>query len=216
VERVYDRSGVWRTDFSKIMAGSLLRANGGYLVLNLMDAVFEPGVWPALKRSLKSTKMEIQTYDPFYFFSSSGLKPEPIELDVKVVVLSDERLYHLLRHYDEDVARIFKVRADFGLTMDRTDDAVTDFARFIKREGDQNNLKPFDRGAVAALVEEAVRMSGRTEKLSTAFPVLADLLMEADYYAGKEGADNVAAAHVDRPWRSASTAPTASRRPSRR
>lgn len=198
VERVYDRSGVWRTDFSKIVSGSLLRANGGYLVLNLMDAVFEPGVWPALKRSLKSTKMEIQTYDPFYFFSSSGLQPEPIELDVKVVVLSDERLYHLLRHYDEDVPRIFKVRADFGLTMDRTDDAVLDFAKFVKRECDQNGLKPLDRGAVAALVEQAVRMAGRTEKLSTAFPVLADLLMEADYYAGRDEADAVAAAHVDR------------------
>jgi lon-related putative ATP-dependent protease len=198
VERVYDRSGVWRTDFSKIMAGSLVRANGGYLVLNLMDAVFEPGVWPALKRSLKSTKMEIQTYDPFNFFSSSGLKPEPIELDVKVVVLSDERLYHLLRHYDEDVPRIFKVRADFGLTMDRTDSAVLDFAKFIKRECDQNSLKPFDRGAVAALVEEAVRLAGRTEKLSTAFPVLADLIMEADYYATQDGQETVATAHVDR------------------
>lgn len=198
VERVYDRSGVWRTDYSKIMAGSLLRANGGYLVLNLMDAVFEPGVWPALKRSLKSTKMEIQTYDPFYFFSSSGLKPEPIELDVKVVVLADERLYHLLRQYDEDVSRIFKVRADFGLTMDRNPEAILDFARFIKRESDQNGLRPFDSGAVAALVEEAVRMAGRTEKLSTAFPVLADLLMEADYYAGRDQAENVAAAHVDR------------------
>ncbi len=197
VERVYDRSGVWRTDYSKIMAGSLLRANGGYLVLNLMDAVFEPGVWPALKRSLKSTKMEIQTYDPFAFFSSSGLKPEPIELDVKVVVLGDERLYHLLRHYDEDVPRIFKVRADFGLSMDRTDAAVLDFAKFIKRECDQNSLKPFDRGAVAALVEEAVRLAGRTEKLSTAFPVLADLIMEADYYAGREDANTVAAAHID-------------------
>jgi len=198
VERVYDRSGVWRTDFSKIVAGSLLRANGGYLVLNLMDAVLEPGVWPALKRSLKSTKMEIQTYDPFYFFSSSGLKPEPIELDVKVVVLGEERLYHILRHYDEDVPRIFKVRADFGLTMDRTDDAIADFARFMKRECDQNGLRPFDRGAVAALVEQAVRMAGRTEKLSTAFPVLADLLMEADHYAGLDAADTVAAAHVDR------------------
>ncbi|MEW5773653.1 MAG: ATP-binding protein [Thermodesulfobacteriota bacterium] len=198
VERVYDRSGVWRTDFSKIVAGSLLRANGGYLVLNLMDAVIEPGVWPALKRSLKSTKMEIQTYDPFYFFSSSGLKPEPIELDVKVVVLSDERLYHLLRHYDEDVPRIFKVRADFGLTMDRTEAAVLDFARFIKRECDQNGLRPFCREAVAALVEEAVRLAGRTEKLSTAFPVLADLIMEADYYANRDGADTVAAGHVDR------------------
>ena len=81
IERVVDRSGVWRTDFSKIKAGSFLKANGGYLVFNLLDAIVEPGVWQALKRALKSEKLEIQTYDPFYLFTTTGLKPEPIDLD---------------------------------------------------------------------------------------------------------------------------------------
>ena len=96
IERVVDRTGVWRTDFSKIKAGSLIKANGGYLVINLLDAIVEPGVWQALKRALKSEKLEIQTYDPFYLFTTTGLKPEPIDLDIKVVLISDDYLYQLL------------------------------------------------------------------------------------------------------------------------
>ena len=113
IERVVDRTGVWRTDFSKIRAGSLVKANGGYLVLNLLEAAIEPGVWPALKRALKNEAMQIETYDPFYLFTTSGLKPEPIDLNVKVVIISDGYLYHLLLNYDQDVKKIFKVRADF-------------------------------------------------------------------------------------------------------
>ncbi len=110
IERVVDRSGVWRTDYSKIRAGSLVKANGGYLVLNLLDSIMEPGVWPALKRSLRTKKMEIQTYDPFYLMTTSGLKPEPIDMNVKVVIISDENVYHLLhagpaRRRDEGVRR---------------------------------------------------------------------------------------------------------------
>jgi lon-related putative ATP-dependent protease len=198
IERIVDRSGVWRTDFSKIRAGALVQANGGFLVLNLMDAIIEPGVWPALKRALKSTKMEIQTYDPFYFFTSTGLKPEPIDLDVKVVVLADEHIYHLLNAYDEDMPNIFKVRADFGSTMDKTDDHVLGVARFVRREAEEDKLLPFHNTAVAALVEEGVRRAGRQEKITTAFPRLADLLREADYFARSGGKDVVTGEDVDR------------------
>ncbi len=187
IERIVDRSGVWRTDFSKIKAGSFIRANGGYLVLNLLDAIMEPGVWQSLKRALKSRRMEIQTYDPFYLFTTSAMKPEPIEMDIKVIVLSDPYVYHLLQYYDEDVPKIFKVRADFDSTMDRTQDAVAQFARFVRTQCQENGLRPFDRSAVAALVEEAVRMGGRQEKMAATFPKLADLLMEADYFAGQNG-----------------------------
>lgn len=198
IERVVDRSGVWRTDFSKIKAGSIVKANGGFLVLNLMDAIVEPGVWPALKRSLKTKKMEIQTYDPFYLFTTSGLKPEPIEMDVKVVLISDQYIYHLLSAYDEDIKKIFKVRADFDTSMDKSEDAILKFAEFIKMKQDEDGLKPFDRTAVAALVEQAVRMAGRQEKISTSFPTLTDLIREADYWAEQEGRDAVQEIHVDK------------------
>ncbi|MDZ7700188.1 MAG: ATP-binding protein [Deltaproteobacteria bacterium] len=196
IERIVDRSGVWRTDFSKIKAGSLLKANGGYLVFNLMDAVVEPGVWQALKRALKSEQLEIQTYDPFYLFTTSGLKPEPIDLAVKVVAISDPYLYHLLLHFDEDFKKIFKVRADFGVTMDKTNETIEQVAGFIKLKTDEESLKPFDRSAVAALVEKAVRMTGRQEKISTSFLDITDLIREADYFAGTQNGKTVKDTHV--------------------
>jgi ATP-dependent Lon protease len=198
IERVIDRTGVWRTDFSKIKAGSLIKANGGYLVLNLLDAILEPGVWPALKRALKSKKLEIQTYDPFYLFTTTGLKPEPIELETKVVLISDEYLYHLLLHYDEDTRKIFKVRADFDTSMDKTQDSIQQVAQFIRMTTQEESLKAFDRTAVSALVEEAVRMSGRQEKISTSFPALTDLIREADYWASQDDQSVIAEGHVDR------------------
>ena len=198
IERVVDRSGVWKTDFSKIKVGSFIKANGGYLVLNLLDAVMEPGVWPALKRSLKTKKMEIETYDPFYLFTTSGLKPEAIEMDIKVVVIADDYLYHMVQHYDEDVPKIFKVRADFDTSMDKNDESIGQFAEFVKMKNDEDNLKPMDRTAVAALIEHAVRMTGRQEKISTSFPEVTDLIREADYWAGEEGADQVREEHVDK------------------
>ena len=197
IEKIVDRSGVWRTDFSKIRAGSLIKAMGGYLVINLLDAVLEPGVWQALKRALKSEKLEIQTYDPFYLFTTSGLKPEPIDIDLKVVVISDAYLYHLLLNFDEDVKKIFKVRADFDTSMDKDEDSIQQISSFIKMKTEQESLKPFDRTGVAALVEQAVRMSGRQEKISTSFPEITDYIREADFFAGQENKALVEEAHVE-------------------
>ncbi len=198
VERIVDRSGVWRTDFSKIKAGSLIKANGGYLVFNLMDAIVEPGVWQALKRALKSEKLEIQTYDPFYLFTTSGLKPEPIDLKVKVVIVAESYLYHLLLHHDEDMKKIFKVRADFDTSMNKNEKSIQQFAQFIRMKSDDEDLKSFDRKAVAALVEEAVRMTGRQEKISTSFPAITDILREADFWAGQDKKEVVREEHVQK------------------
>ena len=198
IERVVDRAGIWRSDFSKIRAGSLVRALGGYLVINLMDAIIEPGVWRDLKRALKSKKLEIQTYDPFYLFTTSGLKPEPIDLDVKVVVIADDYLYHILLHYDDDIRKIFKVRADFDTSMDKNEETIKQIARFIKLQTDEENTKPFDRTAVAGLVEYSVRMAGRQEKISTSFPDLTDLIREADFAASRENESVVKEKHVDK------------------
>lgn len=206
IERIVDRAGIWRTDFSKIKAGSLVKAMGGYLVINLWDAIVEPGVWQALKRALKSERLEIQTYDPFYLFTTSGLKPEPIDLNVKVVVISDAYLYQLLLLYDQDVGKVFKVRADFDTAMDKNEESIQQIASFIKMKTDEEKLKPFDREAVAALVEQAVRMTGRQEKISTSFPEITDFIREADYYAGqksgkKVGRQDVEAAIKERRYR---------------
>ena len=198
IERVVDRGGVWRTDYSKIKAGSLLMANGGFLVVNLKDAAVEPGVWQALKRALKSKKLEIQAFDPMYMYTSTGLKPEPVALDVKVVLIGDTYLYHFLQQQDDDVKKIFKVRADFDTAMIKNEQSVQKFAEFIKMVTDEEKIKPLDRTAVAALVEHAVRMSGRQEKISTAFPAITDVVREAEYWADQEDIPTITEAHVDK------------------
>ncbi len=198
IERVVDRSGVWRTDFSKIRAGSLVKANGGFLVLNLLEAASEPGVWPALKRALKNQAMQIETYDPFYLFTTTGLKPEPVDMDVKVVLISESYYYHMLMSMDPDIPKIFKVRADFDTSMNNDDKAILKFAEFIRMKTEEENLNPFNKKGVTALIEQAVRMSGRQEKISTGFPALTDIIREASYWAAQGRKKTVSDVHVDK------------------
>lgn len=197
IERVVERSGVWRTDFTHIKAGSFLRANGGYLIFNALDALVEPGVWPALKRTLKNQVMEVQTYDPFYFFATTALKPEPIECNTKVIMIGDNYLYHLLFNLDDDFKKIFKVKADFDSVMDKDDKRVLQYASFIRKICDEEKLLPFDRTGIAAVVEYGVEIAGRQKKLSARFHLIADILREANYWALKDGSDVVKGKHVD-------------------
>ena len=198
IERAVDRSGVWRTDFSHIKAGSFLRANGGYLIFNAMDALLEPWVWPALKRTLKNQVIEIQTFDPFYFFSTSALKPEPIECNTKVIMIGDAHIYHLLFNLDDDFKKIFKIKADFDSVMNRDDEKTKEYASFIRKICDEERLLPFDRTGIAAVIEYGVRMAGRQKKLSARFHLIADLLREASYWATKDGGQEVTENHVDK------------------
>ncbi|MEE9612613.1 MAG: Lon-insertion domain-containing protein, partial [Desulfatiglandales bacterium] len=133
-----------------------------------------------------------------YLFTTTGLKPEPIDMDMKVAVISDAYLYHLLLHYDEDVQKIFKVKADFDTSMDKNEETIRQFAEFIKMRKDKDKLRPFDKSAAVALTEQAVRMAGRQEKISTSFPVITDLIQEADYWAGEEKQTVVQEKHVDK------------------
>jgi lon-related putative ATP-dependent protease len=198
IDRAVDRSGLWTTDFSRIHVGSLMKANGGFLVLNLLDAIIEPGVWQALKRALMTDRMEVQTFDPFYLFTTTGMKPEPIELDLKVVVVAEPRLYYLLQFHDEDMKKIFKVRADFAGSMSKNAATIQQVTRYIKSRCDEEKLKPLDRAAVAALVEETVRMAGRQEKISTHLLRLNEVIQEADFWAQEDGASLVSEAHVEK------------------
>jgi ATP-dependent Lon protease len=198
IERVVDRSGVWKTDFTHIKAGSFLRANGGYLVFNALDGLVEPGVWPALKRTLKNQVMEVQTFDPFYFFATTALKPEPIECNTKIIMIGDTHLYHLLFNMDDDFKKIFKIKADFDSVTGKDEDKIRQYASFIRKVCDEEKLRPFDRTGVAAVVEHGVRIAGRQKKLSTRFHLIADLLREANYWAGKDGSPVVKEAHVDK------------------
>ncbi len=196
IERMVDRSGHWQSDFTKIKSGSLLRANGGTLVINLMDAIVEPGVWVALKRALKHQKIDIQTFDPFYVLSVSALKPEAINLDVKVVVLGDRYAYHILYNHDEDFRKIFKVKAEFDTEMPKTPESVTKYLDFTRKITAEEDLLPMHVNGLAALVEFGVRLAGRQKKLSTRFGVIADVIRESDLCAREAGAKAIQEKHV--------------------
>ncbi|MFI3270901.1 MAG: ATP-binding protein [Pseudomonadota bacterium] len=190
IERTLEQStgqntgkNIGQSDYRKIHAGSFIKANGGYLVLNLMDAMMEAGVWQTLKRALKNEAMEIQTFDPYYFILTPIIKPEAIEMNVKVVVLATPQLYHLLRHHDDDVARIFKVWADFDASMNRDDAALHHVRQCMQGIVHEADLLPFSASAVATLLELGVRFAGRREKISIAFPQLRDIMEEANYMA---------------------------------
>jgi len=198
IERVVERSGIWKTDFFHIKAGSFLRANGGYLIFNALDALLEPGVWPVLKRTLKNQIIEMQTYDPFYFFSTSALKPEPIECNTKVIMIGETQIYYLLYSLDDDFKKIFKIKADFDSVTNKDTEKIRQYASLIRKICDEEKLKPLDRTGIAAVVEYGVRMAGRQKKLSTRFDLIADLLREANYWAMKDGSHVVTEKHVDK------------------
>jgi len=197
IDSSISRFGSWLTDFTKIKAGSFLKANGGFLVLNALDALVESGVWPTLKRTLRNQTLEIQNFASLFLLSMKTLKPEPIKVNVKVVMIGDEEIYNILFFQDEEFKRIFKIKSEFDTEMPRSDDAVQDYVRFIRKISDEGGLLPFDRTGMAAVIEHGIRLSGRREKLSTLFHRLADVIREADYWARKDGREAVQGVHVE-------------------
>jgi lon-related putative ATP-dependent protease len=198
IERSQDRTGQWRTDHTRIKVGSLAHAIGGFLVLDALDVLVEPGVWPALKRMLRTQSLEIQSYDPLYLFAGVSLKPEPIPLDVKVILIGTKHIYRLLYALDEDFKKIFKIKADFALQTPLSDDEIVNYACFVHKKTQDESLPPFHRDAVAAVVEWGVRLAGRKEKLTTRFKEVADVIRESGYWAQQDLAERVDAEHVDR------------------
>lgn len=198
IEKVVDRSGHWKSDFTHIKAGSFLRANGGYLVLNLYDFIMEPGVWPALKRTLKNQLVDIQGNDPMYMLSASALKPEPIPVKIRVIVIGDAYSYRILYAMDPDFRKIFKVKSEFDLVMPRDDESIERYMLFIRKVQYEEELLPVDRAGLAAVLERGVRIAGRKSKMSTRFSEIADLLRESSHWAKVQEAEMVTAEHVRR------------------
>jgi ATP-dependent Lon protease len=196
IQRAYDARGGWNSDFMDLRAGSLLRADGGYLIMYSIEALSEPGVWRALKRTLNHDRLEIQPFETFYPFTTTALKPEPIEINVKVILIGDRNLYELLYEYEEDFRKIFKVRVEFDEEMPMSDGVIEEYAGRIRTLSEKENLFPFDRGAFAAILEYGVRKAGRRNKVTARFVDIADLAREAHYAAVAAGENVVRAAHV--------------------
>lgn len=196
IERIYEGGGAWYSDFMNIKAGSILRANGGYLVLNAFDALTEPGVWKTLKRTLMYRKLEIQDYMGQYLLYTTNIKPEPIEINTKVIFIGNDEIYYLLSEYEEDFKKIFKVRADFDYEMKNTPKALNDLAGLVRKLCDEENLLHFDRLAIARLAEFSARYAGSKDKLTARFSVVADIVREANFWAKDSGAEIVTGDHV--------------------
>ncbi|HVM93142.1 MAG TPA: AAA family ATPase [Terriglobales bacterium] len=197
IQRAYDnRGGGWTSDFMDLRGGSLLRADGGFLILYSVEALSEPGVWRALKRTLNHNRLEIQPLESFYPFAMTALKPEPVEINVKVILIGDRDLYELLYEYEEDFRKIFKVRVEFDEEMPLTTSVIEEYAGRLRALSEKENLFPFDRGAFAAILEYGVRRAGRRTKVTARFVDIADLAREAHYAAAAAGENVVRAAHV--------------------
>lgn len=180
--------GALVTDLTMIEPGALHRANGGYLILNAMDVLTSPYAWQVLKRSLKSREIRTESLgEQLSLVSTVSLEPEPIPLDVKVVLIGSPLLYYLLHAFDEDFPKLFKVQADFGPQMDRTPEAERQYGLFVRTLSEEEGLPAFDRTAVARLVEHSSRLVGDQQKLSTRFGPIADLIREAAYRARRNG-----------------------------
>ncbi|NNJ54323.1 MAG: AAA family ATPase [Ignavibacteriaceae bacterium] len=203
IERITDGRGGSYSDFTNIKAGSLLRANGGYIVLNVMHLFEEVGVWKTLKRVLTYNKLEFQESPTLFQLSSISLNPEPIEINVKVILIGSQHIYSLLTGYEYDFKKMFKVKADFDYEIKRSDKVLTEYARVIKKLIKEEGLKEFDKSAIAHLLEISAVFAGQKNKLTTRFSKIADLTREANFWANDDGFDVVSAAHVDKAYKNA-------------
>ena len=191
--------GAGRTDFTMIRPGALHRANGGYLILPARDLLSNPYAWEVLKRVLRDGVIRIiELGNLMGMVSTQTLEPEPIPLDLKVLLIGTPLLHHLLRLYDEDFPKLFKVPAEFATHMDRTPAAEHEYGLFIKSVLTDHNLPPFASAAVARVIEHSSRLAEDQHKLTTRFGVIADLVREAAYWARKDSQDVVEAAAVQR------------------
>jgi lon-related putative ATP-dependent protease len=184
-------------DFTLIQEGALHRANGGYLIVEARKLLVQPMAWDELKRSLRSQVLRVDSPARAYgLVTTASLEPEPIPLDVKVVLVGERQLYYLLSALDPEFCELFKVAADFEEEIDRTPEGEELYARLLGTFARREDLRPLDPGAVARAVEHASRRAGDSEKLHVHAESLADLLREADHIAGESEAETVSATHI--------------------
>lgn len=191
--------GVATTDFTMIKAGSVHKANGGYLVVNAMDILRNIFVYDSLKRMIKNREARIEDpWEQYRIISATTLKPSPIPVNIKLVILGEPFIYYLLYNLDTEYRKIFKVKADFDTVMPKDDQSIEKYAHFVATRCREENLLPFDRTGVSRVIELGVRLAGDKEKLSAKFNEISNIIVEASYWAGVDGAGTVSAAHVDK------------------
>ncbi|SJN40417.1 ATP-dependent protease La Type II [Vibrio casei] len=186
------------TDFSLIRSGSMHKANGGVLLMDAIKVLEQPYVWDGIKRALRAKQLSLTSLEKEVTLTGAvSLDPEPIPLDVKIILFGDYRTYQLLQHYDPEFSELFRVTADFEDEMTRTADAEMHYARFISSIVHDNNLLHCDKKAIAKIVEHSSRMSGDQKKLSLHSAHIANLLRESNYVAKGAKSSLIRASHVE-------------------
>jgi lon-related putative ATP-dependent protease len=189
--------GALITDFTMIRGGALHKANQGYLIVRIEELLRNPFSYEALKRALREKSILIEEPEERYgFISVKSLKPQPIPLNVKVIIIGDPQIYQLLFTMDMEFNELFKVKAEFDTTMPRTDNNVQQYGAFVCALCLREKLKALDGSALAKIVEHSSRQADDQTKLSTRFAEVADIIREANYYAQQENSKNITGAHV--------------------
>jgi len=196
IERL-ERGGAWYGDFMGIKGGSLLQADGGYLIVNCADILTEPNVWITLKRILRHGKLEIQPPESAYQPVGTALKPKPIDVKFKIVMVGQPETYELLADIDEDFAKIFKVKAEFDSEMALNSSNLVHFTRVVKKISREEGLKGLNRSALSSLAEYGVRLSGRQGKLTTQFSDIANIIREASHWALVDESQQILKKHLE-------------------
>jgi lon-related putative ATP-dependent protease len=188
--------GTLVADFTMVQSGSLLKANGGFLILEVESVLAHPQVWESLKRALQNKMLYIEDMAHDMGLSTVSLRPEPVALDVKVILLGGYEPFQLLQNYDSKFNKIFRVRADFDYEVARSDETVRLYAQFIARVCRDEGLLPFTPDGVSAVVEFGEKAIDSKSKLSLRFGSVTGVIKEADYWARKENTDRVTSIHV--------------------
>ncbi|MCC5866256.1 MAG: AAA family ATPase [Wenzhouxiangella sp.] len=197
IDPAWMSSGRAVTSFQGIRTGSLLEADGGYLVLDAADVLAEPGSWRMLMRALRTGLAEVVPPELGWPYSAQSLKPEPIPVDVRVILTGDGDVFDQLNRDDRDFSQLFKVVADFEETIERDQQGVRAYCRFLAKLVASDELKHFDLGAMESLAEHGARMSSEPGRLSSRFGDLADLAREANFLALDDGSEEVERRHVE-------------------
>lgn len=191
--------GVQVTDFTMIKGGSLHRANGGFLMTEAYHVLTNPYVYDSLKRVIKTREIRVEDiYELYGFLSSAGIKPEPIPLNLKVILIGWNQVYYMLQTYDKDFDKIFKIRADFDYETQSTKQSIHQYAQFIKKVCGEENLLPFDRSAVREVIYHGHRLVDDQKKISLRFGSLVGIIREATHFAQKDNQSKVMDKHVQK------------------
>ena len=196
VERI-QQYGALLTDFTLIKAGALHKANGGFLLLDARKVLEQPFAWDSLKRAISAKRIKIEAPSEETSFTTISLDPEPIPLDVKIVLTGDFAIYELLSAHDPDFRDYFKVEADFGMIMDRNEENEIEYAKLIGSLSKKKQLRSLNKQAVARVIEYASRLADDSGKLTAHISSIGDLLREADYWARMSNSKQIGKNHID-------------------